>query len=289
MRRAVMHSAVAACLLYLLGCTSLRFTAPAHGGAGTPAEEIDEMLTLSGLTTQIDLIPSTIQSKFAQHQQRLPNTLRPENSNRLLTILTEAYNPSDFKQSVVDYFTAHYDRDRVQAELDILRSPLNQKLVKLDEQASTSDALQEIKAIARKLESEPPAPERMALIRTFDRVSGSTDLGVELFVSTSMTVINTFNSASPRGKRLTQAQLDDLSTQLRKEVWSPIERLTTATLIYMFRSMPDVEIEQCINLYENDTTAWFNQIVKTALISAMVNATEKAGREISTLSSEQTT
>ncbi|HXZ26131.1 MAG TPA: hypothetical protein VEI24_07925 [Nitrospiria bacterium] len=289
MRWAARRSVVAACLLTLLGCTSLHLTAPARGGAGTPAEEIDDLLTLSGLSKQIELIPSTIQSKFAQHQQNLPHTLRPQNSHRLLTILTEAYNPSDFRQSIVDYFAAHYNRDRVQAELRILRSPLNQKLMRLDEQASTPDALEEIKAIARKLESEPPAPERMALIRTFDRVSGSTDLGVDLYVSTSMTVISTFNAASPKGNRLTQAQLDDLSDQLRKEVRDPIDRLTTATLLYMFRATPDAEIRQCIVLYENDTAEWFNQIVKDALIGAMVTATEKASREISTLSSEQTT
>jgi len=287
-RRIVRHSIIVASVL-ALGCTSLHLAAPAHNGAKTPAEEIDEMLALSGLDTQIALIPAAIQSKFTQHQQQTRNTLSPEHRDRLLHILTEAYNPSDFRQSVVDYFAAHYERDHVRAELQILHSPLSQKLVKLDEQASTPEALQEIKSIARTLESSPPSPERMALIRTFDRVSGSTDLGVELFVSTTMTVVKSFNAASPPGKRLTQDQLDELSEQLRREVQHPVERLTTATLLYMFRAVPDAEIEHSITLYENDTSEWFNQVVKAALISAMVTATEKAGREIAVMSSEQTT
>jgi Trp operon repressor len=265
------------------GCASIPLRSP------TPAEQIDEMLKLSGLTTQIERLPEAMQSGFIQRQQSGQSRLSQENFENLLKIVAETYNASDLKQSIMDTFAAHYDRDQVLAELAILRSPLNKKMTDLETEASTPEALQEIKQYAQQLRSQPAPPERSALVRTLDRVEGATDIGVELLVSVSMAYIRIQNAANPPDKRLRQDQLEEVTGRIRRELWNSVEQSTVVTFLYMFRHIPDSELKAYIELYESETAEWFKQVTKAALITALTAAAEKAGKQMARMSPKAST
>lgn len=287
--RSMMILRVLFVILLASACNLIHVNAPTPVSVQTPDEQIDEMLELSGLTKQVEQMPAAIKSGFIQQQQRGQSKLTPENYDRLLKIVTDSYNASDLKQSMVDYFTAHYDHDHVSAELTILHSPLSKKMTELETRASTPEALQEIQKYVQQLKSEPPAPERMALIGTLDRVAGTTDLNVEILVSASMAYIRVFNAISPREKRLNQDQLEEVAGRIRKELWNPIEQATTVTILYMYRSIPDTELKEYIKLYESETAGWFKQLTKAALVNALTTAAEKAGNQMAKMSPKAST
>jgi len=247
---------------------------PVH--AQTPDENIKKVLELSGLNKQIELLPAQIKSGFDQEQQGAQRKLTPEEYDRLLKIMMDAYNASDLKQSMVDYFKEHYDHDQISAELKILNSPLSKKMTELEIQASTPEATQEIQKYVEQLKSKPPPPERGALARKLDQLSGSTDTSVEVLVAMFLANIRVYNAISPPEQRIDDDQLKQMADRMRKELRKPIEDFTTASILYMYRTVPDTELKEYITLYEGGTAEWFKPLVKGALINAVSIAAEKA-------------
>jgi hypothetical protein len=282
---------LACCPVLLFACLDERRppTPPLKGNAQTPSENIDEMLELSGLRKQIEQIPAGVKSGLAQQQQRAQRKLSPEEYERVLKILMDSYNASDLIQSMEDYFKEHYDHDLVSAELKILRSPLSMKLAELGTQVSTPEAQQEIQKYGQQLQSKPPPPERKALVRKLDRITGTTDFTVEVLVAISMAYIRVSNDNNPTEKRLNQDQLKQIADRMRRELRIPVENLTTVTFLYMFRDTPDAELKDYIKLYESDTADWFNQLANAALINAITAAAEKAGNQMAKMAPKPST
>jgi hypothetical protein len=257
--------------------------------AQSPAENIDEILMLSGIKAEVGQIPGEIKSGFVRQQQSAEFKLTPKNSDRVLKILMESYNPSDLERSITDYFNEHYDPAQATAELKILRSPLSRKMTKLETAASAPEGRQDMQAYANKLRADPPEPERMALVKRLDRVTGTTDVGVDLLVAISMVNVGISNSFNPPEKRLNQDQLKQMAGRMRKEVSGPVENATLVSFLYMYRDVPDGELKEYVDLYDNETTEWFKQLVKGALVSALTAAAGRAGHQIAKMSPKAST
>jgi hypothetical protein len=253
---------------------------PVLVSAQSPAENLDEILKLSGLKTQVGQIPVEIKTDFVRQQQAAEFKLTPKNSDRILKILMESYNASDLEQSVVDHLKEHYDPARASAELEMLRSPLSRKMTKLETAASAPEAQKEIQAYANKLRSQPPEPERVALVKRLDRVTGTTDLSLELLVAISMVNVGISNDFNPPEKRLKPDQLEQMAGRMRKEMAGPVENSTFMSFLYMYRDVPDRALKEYVDLYDNETTAWFKRLVKGALVSALTAAAGRAGHQI---------
>jgi len=257
--------------------------------AQDPSGSIDEMLKLSGLKAQVGQIPVEIKSDFVRQQQSAEFKLTPKNSDRILKILMEAYNASDLERSVVDDFKEHYDSAHAAAELEILRAPLSRKMTKLEMAASAPEGRRQMENYAKALRSDPPGPERIALVKRLDRVTGTTDLGVDLLAAISMVNIRISNDFNPPEKRLNQDQLEQAADRMRKEMSGPVENSTLVSFLYMYRDVPDSELKEYVDLYDNETTEWFTHLVKGALVRALTAAAGRAGNQIAKLSPKAST
>lgn len=248
--------------------------------AQTPADNIAAILELSGLNKQIDQIPALIAAGLAEQHQGGSDKMSPEEYDRLSRIMADAYKAAGLRQSIGDYFQAHYDQDRATAVITVLRSPLNKKMTGLETAASTPEAYQAIQKYAEDLKSDPPTPGRMELVRSLDRVTGSTETNVAIQVSTTMAVVIAMNAAAPPDKRLDRDQLQQLRSRMSAQLRSPTERLTLASFLYTYRSVSDPELAAYITLSRSDEGQWLTHLTQLALINTMSEAAEKMGKEM---------
>jgi len=256
------------------------------GAAENPSKNIDEILEVSGLRTQIQQVPVDIKSGFLQRQERSPKKFSPKQTKKILEILTESYDASALEASVVGYIEKRYDADLISTEIRMLSSPLNQQMTRLESEASTPEGRKKIQEYAATLKDRPPPPERTALLARLDRATGTTEIGVELLVAVSMAYIEASDSLKSGGKRLDSQQLNQMADQMRKVLWTPVEDSTMASFLYIYRDVPDEELKAYTAVFESETSEWFRELVKGALTEALSTAAQRAGSRMAGISPE---
>ncbi|MDD4955739.1 MAG: hypothetical protein PHP17_06870 [Candidatus Omnitrophica bacterium] len=246
---------------------------------------LGKVFELSNVKKQIESIPAHVADEYSQYKERIPADVYDRGGQ----IMAEAYNSNDIYSSIVNYFNANFKREYLVKIKEFMSSPLSEKIVELENKASTSKGLEEMKEYASTLGKTPPSEERTALIKKLDEAVGATNMQIETVITLYKGINLAIDPVVTADRRLTPGELDLITTQMRNELKNMLKNVISISFLYAYQSLSNEELKEYINFWSSDAGKWFNRTSNEAFIFAMDKASKTAVAKFAKLASERET
>ncbi|MEK7307940.1 MAG: hypothetical protein AAB089_02610 [Nitrospirota bacterium] len=241
---------------------------------------VEEILELSGFRKQIENFPSVVQAQLAESKNKLKPE-KPEVFEIVSKTISESYKSETMYQVVSDNLIANFDMNYYTVLLNWLHSPLSKKMSQLEEQASTPQALQEMKEFAAKLQYAPPSKERVALVQALDEAVDGTNLTIEMITLANLQMFKAIEMVIPEAQRTKEDNWEEkFKSTLRAQLEQPMKQNIRVSFLYIYRSVSDEELKAYIDFWDSDEGRWSNKILSQAFLDAIVKVSREMGNKL---------
>lgn len=244
---------------------------------------IEKVLYLSGVKKQIEGIEPMVNAQFAQFRERT----NPEVYAKISLAITQAYHKKALYSDIFEYFKSHFNEERLSEILEWYLTPLSKKITKLEIRASTPEGMWEMNQFATQLVFSPPSRETIELMQRLDEATNASDLVIEIYLTTNREMLEAINSIVPPSKRLADNELENIVTNITKQVQPSLKYTTLITCLYTYRSLSEEEIIKYTDFYRTDNGKWLVKTMNDAFLNVVGNAAKKVSKELITAALEQ--
>ncbi len=252
---------------------------PAHAAAPNKEALAKELMKLSGLEQQIRQIPQQILAGFDKDGKKLP----PQRYTALRRVLSQAYDAQTLEQHVYRRVHSELNHELATKTLGWLRTDLARKITKLEEQASTPQAIQQMEVFAKKLESSPPSQQRLGLARRIDLATDATELMLDITESSTFGLAMALDATLPPDQRQGEARLRVQMERQRQKLRETYQELSTVNALFTYQSLNDAEVERYVDFLESEVGTQYTTLANTALKDALYEAGTQVNRGMATL------
>lgn len=252
---------------------------PAHAAAPNKEALAKELMKLSGLEQQIRQIPQQILAGFDKDGKKLP----PQRYTALRRVLSQAYDAQTLEQHVYRRVHSELNHELATKTLGWLRTDLARKITKLEEQASTPQAIQQMEVFAKKLESSPPSQQRLGLARRIDLATDATELMLDITESSTFGLAMALDATLPPVQRQGEARLRVQMERQRQKLRETYQQLSTVNALFTYQSLSDAEVERYVDFLESEVGTQYTTLANTALKDALYEAGTHVNRGMATL------
>lgn len=239
-------------------------------------QSIQTLMVKSGLDKQLEQIAPMVQAGIDQQNQE-SGALSPAELEELNGFAAMAFDAKALKESVQKHVQANLSGTDVRAALAWLRSPLGEKITKLEEEASTPAAYAEMQKIAGSLTGNSG---RVALVRKLDNEVKATENGVAVVMNTQIAIVAALTSGMAPEMRPTMEKIEKEMLGKRDQIKSAIEGGTILSLLYAYRGLSDAEISKYIEFAGSASGKKYHAITADGVKTALKNAAFVLGRLI---------
>ncbi len=235
--------------------------------------QIDEVLSLYGVESQVGQIPAQIQEQLKSYDDgRDAETLRI-----LKDILPRAYGQDYLMASVRETFYREAQGRDLEPSLKWLRSPLGARISRAEAEAGRPEALEEMMEFFEEYQGIDADSPRVRLLSDLDKEAGVTESGVRLVLEMTRSTARGVNHLAPGGQPVSAEALEDQISQLKQQI-RPLLRESTKLLLYFkFRSLSDDEIRQYLEFVRSSDGQWLQEAVLNSVVQALRDAGDRAG------------
>ena len=252
---------------------------PAHAAGPNKEALAKELMKLSGLEQQIRQIPQQILAGFDKDGKKLP----PQRYTALRRVLSQAYDAQTLEQHVYRRVHSELNHELATKTLGWLRTDLARKITKLEEQASTPQAIQQMEVFAKKLESSPPSQQRLGLARRIDLATDATELMLDITESSTFGLAMALDATLPPDQRQGEARLRVQMERQRQKLRETYQELSTVNALFTYQSLNDAEVERYVDFLESEVGTQYTTLANTALKDALYEAGTQVNRGMATL------
>lgn len=207
-------------------------------GEKSDSRSVQKLMVKSGINKQLEQIAPLVQTGMTQQNQE-SKTLSPEELSKLRSMAARAFDAMALKDTVQKHIQANLSEADIQVVLAWLRSPLGEKITKLEEDASTPAAYAAMKKMGNKLSANAG---RVELVKRLDMAVKATEIGVAVALNTQAALIAALTSGRNQEKRPTMENIEKEIIKNKGQIQTVIEQATHLSLLYAYRSLSDAEI-----------------------------------------------
>jgi hypothetical protein len=237
---------------------------------------VKDLIKLSGLEQQIKQIPQQVLIGFEKDGKKLP----PAQYQTLRRMLNQSFNPVALQTHVHKRLRAELDPVVAKKSLEWLKSDLGRRITKLEEAASTPQALKELQGYAAHLKASPPSQERLTLARQVDFATHATENNVEIIEASTFSIAAAMDATLPQDKRQGQDRLRILTDRQRPKWREASQDMTLVSLLYTYQRLTDQELERYVEFLETDIGRQYNNAASDALKDALYVAIERMSQRL---------
>jgi hypothetical protein len=239
-------------------------------------QAVNDLMERSGLNKQLRYYPEILLTNMAQvHRQK------PQFSNRdyraLSLMVAKAFNADRMIDTVRNHIHTRLTVSDVQAVLAWLNTPLGQRITRLEEEASSPEALSERRRAAGAAE-EPP--DRVERIRRLDRAVRATDAAAGSAQNLQVAMLMAMTAAMNPDLRPTFDAVVAEARRRSEQVRPVLEKRAFEQLQSIYRPLTNEEIDQYILFAESESGKRYHAVVLPAVQEATLNASRDLGTMI---------
>jgi hypothetical protein len=262
----------------LLGylCTAPAWSVPPGKGADPRDAMARELLDLAGTRRQILELPGVIKASL---QLSKGSGLNQEVYDMLQKAAEKTLDGEEMYRIVYDYFRRTGTADHLHEAIELARSPLILKFTQWEVDASTAEAVTEMRDYISKLSPKLNDPDRFKLLNAIDEMSGGSELAVEMEVITSLESAKAAQAGLPPEKQTSRAQLEREAQELAKKIRPTMKTQAIATALFTYRRASNAELRHYAALLSSPTGKWLARTAITAGKKALDRAMAKLSQE----------
>lgn len=238
---------------------------PSKPGEGTGLGRMDsvttEVMRLSGLQVQVELLAMMVQGEFERWKGL---GFRP--ARGAAAIVAQTFSAGQLLSNMQPSLARSLNHERTNLLLAWLRSPLSQRIVSLETATSTAERQGALVAFINQLPSTPPAPTRLTLIHRLERAAQVTQDSASVMAAAGAALRRTVAPfASPAG----MAQRDNDGQQVSPAINESYRLRIMMSLLFTYSDLSDAELGRYVAVLESPTGRWFTQISHSAFLAAL--------------------
>jgi hypothetical protein len=249
---------------------------------GRPPKKIRAapILTLyekSGMEVLINQIGGLYLSGLAQHRSKLP----PDLFSELQRAGREAFQAAKMRKKTLAVMKNSCDPELAQEVLDWLVSPLGKKITALESVQFSSKTLQEVQTFTKQLQSNPPPKNRYSLMRRLDAATGASEKNVEVALEILLQTATAMQGALSKEGKIPVEEMRRQTALKRPQLEEAAKKTTQVSLIYLYRTLTDRELERYVSFSESETGTAYHKMAFEALMAALSDAVEENEKAVS--------
>jgi hypothetical protein len=243
---------------------------------------VQELYLKSGLEKQIEQVPLLIQASFNrtapgdERVQQLPKNL----AAAMKASVQEAFAPQSLKKAMLQELREKLTVQEIKEVLAWFDSPLGKNCTRLEEAASTPEALAEMEQYAARIKNSPPTAERLDVLRKLDVATKSTESAVDLAINSQVAVALAINATLPLQQ---QRPLKDIARELeesRPQFEAEVRSEMVIIALYTYQSLTEAQIRQYIKFATSPAGSKLSSVVNNAFKKAFLDGCIKWGKAI---------
>ncbi|WP_020406417.1 DUF2059 domain-containing protein [Hahella ganghwensis] len=217
-------------------------------------ESIDDILELSGVTSQVADYPGMIQAGFMQGAQQSGSISESDAANIIDSInrtVVPAAILGDIRASVKKSVSEN-DIEEIQKWY---KSDLGQEITNAEKAASTPESIQQMMGSAQELMQDT---KRLEFAKRLDQLLGATEMTLDLQRSTSIAVYTAMMSAVQPDQEPDIQAIEDQMTAMESQMRASIEQYVAVSFIYTYQSISEEKLAKYETFLGTDAARKFN-------------------------------
>ena len=259
---------IAVACLVVGGCAAAGTVRP---DPSKPVDVVTEVLRLSGTREATQSLEGALRRVLTAlsgvETFRDPRVVAP--------IVDAAITANRIFAGLAAHFEEHFDAERLDRVVTLLRQPLSQRMVALEVAAITAPP-ETIVAWKRAQESTSEGRARFELARRIDAAAGATEATMGILYGAGRGAMRAFTDDSAPGARGPVEQLRAEMAKLEPETRAE----TVNALAYTYRDASLDEIRRYADLLETDLVRWFSRLQSAAAARVSETLSEAAIRRL---------
>jgi hypothetical protein len=220
-----------------------------------------EVMRLSGLTVQVDLLAVMILGEF----DRLRSVgLQP--AAGATPVVAQTFGAEPLRSSVQEALSRSLDPERTRALLAWLRAPLSQRIVALECALPTAERQTELIDFVNQLPSRPPSSTRLMLIHRLERATDATEGSAMVLAAAGAALRKTLR---PFVSTDVMVQLESGGSKPRPSVDENARFRSMVSLFFTYRDLSDADLGRYVGFLESPTGRWFTRTVQSSFLTSL--------------------
>lgn len=250
--------------------TSARATQAPQPAAVKP--ELDTILTLSGIKTQVEQIDGGLEGALQSPMlEQLPRELVPA----FKQAMREAFRADGLFPVVRAHLARKLDAATLTKLVEIYDDPLVQRMTALELDAGRTDAQAEIQ---RYFQKTPPSPARVRMLQNLDSASGAS--AMSLLLIRQMALAMATGAATALGGQMPAAQIEqEVGLEIGK-MKGAIQDQVLQYYNYTYRDVSDQDISEYTNAHHRPELQKLIRESSTGLVMAFAKAGQEFGQTL---------
>jgi hypothetical protein len=220
------------------------------------------LMQRSGLYEQLGTLAPTIEQQLQGQYPSMPIATRA----KLVGALREAYAADPLRQTALALIRAGLDADHLRAVQAWLDSAHGRRITELEEQASTPDATRKVQAYAASLQKQPPSAERIAQMQQLDRLSGSSELALEIMMQTAGAVARGLSAVNTGS--VPTAEIHAFLEARRPAMKPAVEQSMIVSMLYTYQPLASEELDSYLAFLDSPAGHWYRELMIDATSAA---------------------
>jgi hypothetical protein len=220
-----------------------------------------EVMRLSGLTVQVDLLAVMILGEF----DRLRGLgLQP--AAGATPVIAQTFGAEPLRSNMQEALSRSLNTERTRTLLSWLRSSLSQRIVALECVLPTAERQTELIDFVNQLPSRPPSPARLMLIHRLERATDATEGSAVVLAAAGAALRKTLR---PFVSLAAMAQPEKEGSKASPVVDENARFRTMVSLLFTYRDLSDADLGRYVSFLESPTGRWFTRIVQSAFLTSL--------------------
>ncbi|MCX7040862.1 MAG: DUF2059 domain-containing protein [Spirochaetes bacterium] len=253
---------LAICVALLLFYPSLAVT----GQASADPQLVQTLLIKSGISKQMAQLPQVAQASLVQANQQ-SQKMSQEELVVVSSLVAEVFDTTVMIDSARDVIQANMSDGDILAVLTWLDSPLGTRLTKLEEEAASVSAYQEMQAMAEQLMTNAG---RVALMKRLDSAVRATESGIAFSLNSQSATVLALTAPMPMEQRPSVEDITRMVNKNQEQVLPYIEHQVVLSFLYTYRTITDAEVERYIVFAQSESGKKYHDVVIQGLHDAVV-------------------
>lgn len=220
-----------------------------------------EVMRLSGLTVQLDLLATGILGEF----DRMRSSGSPPAAGAG-PLVAQTFSADSLRSNMQEALARSLDPERTRALLAWLRTPLSQRIVSLESALAMPDGQTGLTDFVNLLPSTPPAPVRLTLVHRLERAGDVTQGSAVVLAAAGAALRKTVKPFVPPAAL---AQPDRDGQRTTPSIDENTRFRTMVSLLFIYRELSDAELGRYVSFLESPTGRWFTRISQAALLASL--------------------
>ncbi len=249
---------------------------PAHAGLSREEQGlIHDALELSGAKKQMENYADILSNTLPQFQSGMSDK---KQKNDIFLFLRDSYRINKIYPSVVNTFSARFNKKYMLSVIQWLKSPLGKKSTSLEVAANMPEVMK--KSAAFREEYDRMQNGRKQRIREMEKAVRATELNVDIVAVSLFEMLKGMQTQMQGSGKMNSEEIDALVGNVRGIPREQLTRDVLVSLAFTYRGLTNEELDEVIRFYRSPEGRWFNDTSIEAISSAIGKASREIGEKM---------